>query len=61
MQYDGVQYLDQSNVIQFTKNIPFQGKGSLGPIWAKTIQPYVALNIKRRLKFHRILFNKINS
>ena len=39
--YDGIQYLDQSNVSQFTQKIPFQVR-AIDLILAKIIQPYVA-------------------
>ena len=39
--YDGIQYLDQSNVSQFTQKIPFQAR-AIDLILAKIIQPYVA-------------------
>ena len=32
MQYDGVQQLDQSNISQFAKKVPFLRKGNLGPV-----------------------------
>ena len=38
MQYDGVQQLDQNSINQFTK----KGKGNLGPVCAKIVQPYVS-------------------
>ena len=37
--YDGIQYLDQSNVSQFTQKIPLYAK-AIGLILAKIIQPY---------------------
>ena len=39
--YDGIQYLDQSNVCQFTQKIPFQAR-AIDLILVKIIQPYVA-------------------
>ena len=39
--YDGIQYLDQSNVSQFTQKIPFQAR-AIDLILVKIIQPYVA-------------------
>ena len=39
--YDGIQYLDQSNVSQFTQKIPFQAR-AIVLILVKIIQPYVA-------------------
>ena len=35
-EYDGIQYLDQSNVSQFTQKIPFQAR-VIDLIWAKII------------------------
>ena len=41
LQYDGIQYLDQSVPIsQFTQKISFQAR-VIDPIWAKIIQLYV--------------------
>ena len=37
--YDGIQYLDQSNVCQFTQKIPFHAR-AIDLILAKIIQPY---------------------
>ena len=42
MYYDRVEQLNQSNISQFTKKIPFPGKGNLGTIWTKIMQPYVS-------------------
>ena len=39
--YDGIQYLDQSNISQFTQKIPFQAR-AIDLILVKIIQPYVA-------------------
>ena len=39
--YDGIQYLDQSNVSQSTKKRPFQAK-AIDLILVKIIQPYVS-------------------
>ena len=47
MQYNGVQQLDQSNISQFTKKIPFLGKGNLGPIWSKIMQPCLIIHSLR--------------
>ena len=41
--YDGIQYLDQNNVSQFTKKIPFHAK-AIDLILAKIIQPYNSLS-----------------
>ena len=41
LSYDGIQYLDQSNVSQFTQKIPFQAR-AIDLILAKIIQPYVS-------------------
>ena len=38
---DGIQYLDQSKVSQFTQKISFQAK-AIDLILAKIIQPYVS-------------------
>ena len=38
---NGIQYLDQSNVSQFTQKIPIQGRAT-DLILAKFIQPYVS-------------------
>ena len=40
LQYDGIKYLDQSNVSQFTQKIPFQAR-VVDPIWTKIIQLYI--------------------
>ena len=39
--YDGIQYLDQSNVCQFTQKILFHAR-VIDLIWAKIIQPYLS-------------------
>ena len=41
--YDGIQYLDQSNVSQFTQKIPFHAR-AIDLILAKIIQPYDSLS-----------------
>ena len=41
LMYDGIQYLDQSNVSQFTQKISFQPR-VIDLILAKTIQPHVS-------------------
>ena len=38
---NGIQYLDQSNVSQFTQKIPIQGR-AIDLFLAKFIQPYVS-------------------
>ena len=40
--YNGIQYLDQNNVSQFTQKIPFHVK-AINFILAKVIQPYDSL------------------
>ena len=40
--YDGIQYLDQSNVSQFTQKCPFHAR-AIDLILAKIIQPYDSL------------------
>ena len=40
LQYDGIEYLDQSSVSHFTQNVPFQAT-VIDLIWTKIIQPYV--------------------
>ena len=39
--YDGIQYLDQSNVCQFTQKILIDAR-VIYPIWAKIIEPYLS-------------------
>ena len=39
--YDEIQYLDQSDVFQFTQKIPFHAR-AIDPIWAKIIQPHLS-------------------
>ena len=39
--YDGIQYLDQSNVCQFTQKILIDAR-VIDPIWAKIIEPYLS-------------------
>ena len=41
--YDGIQYLDQSNVSQFTQKTPFHAR-AIDLILAKIIQPYDSLS-----------------
>ena len=41
--YDGIQYLDQSNVSQFTQKITFHAR-AIDLILAKIIQPYDSLS-----------------
>ena len=43
---NGIQYLDQSNVSQFTQKIPIQGRAT-DLILAKFIQPFVSWFILR--------------
>ena len=39
--YDGIQYLDRSNVCQFTQKLPFHAR-VIDPIWAKITQLYLS-------------------